>query len=192
MRSVTTVGIVFSGALLWCALARAQRNPDSPHSASTTEKSSIDQNTFDHSLQRVLRESMSRFRGLEGARLQNRLREYYYEAKISLPGAVYCRVLKHEGTTVYACEWENGKIVKEWYSPLVTTIERSLGPEWNKRQGPRPTGQQVIFFGDGKPTVQVSWNRKAAIVHVIVLPREASQNGIQTELPSRPDFFHPR
>jgi hypothetical protein len=191
MKFVATVTIGFASAVLWCALALAQHNPEPPASASTSEKSSFDQNVFDQALQRILRESTSRFQGVEGSRLENRRREYYFEPKISLPGASYCRVLKHEGTTIYTCEWENRKTVTNWYPRLVTAMERSLGPEWTKRPGSRQTDQQVLFFGNRKPTVQVIWERKAAVVHVVVLPEEASQQGIQTQLPELSDFFHP-
>src|SRR5438046_1437781 len=137
MRFVTTIGIVFAGTLLSGVFARAQRNPRSPASLSTSEGSPIDQNAFDQLLQRILRESLSGFWRIEGSRIENRLREFYFEPKINLPGALYCRVLKHEGTTIYTCEWENGKVVNNWFAPLADAIERSLGPEWNKRQGSR-------------------------------------------------------
>jgi hypothetical protein len=81
--------------------------------------------------------------------------------------------------------------VDDWYIRLVAAVERSLGPEWNQVRGERRTGQQVVFFGDRKPTVQVIWEQKAAVVHVVVLPRGGSQKGIQTDLPSLPAFFHP-
>jgi len=184
MRLVATVGISFAGALLGCVLAHAQRDPE------PSEKSPIDQTAFDAALQRILRESAGRFQGVEGSRLENRRREYYFDPKIRLPGASYCRILKHEGTTIYTCEWQNGKTVN-WYSPLLAAIERSLGPEWNRSPGSRHTDPQVVFFRNRKPTVQVIWERKLAVVHVVVLPEEASQQGIQTQLPTLPDFFHP-
>ena len=192
MRFVATVGIGIASALLSCAFPPAQRNTEPPASASTSKKSSIDQDGFDRTLRRILWESTSLFRDLEGVRLENRLREYYYQPKIDLPGASYCRILKHEGTTLYTCEWEDRQTVNDWYKRLVAAIERSLGPEWNKRSGSRQTGQQTLFFRGGKPTVQVIWEQKAAVVHVVVLRGGASQEGIRTDLPLLPDFFHPR
>ena len=191
MRFVSTVGIGFAGAVLWCALAFTQLSPEPPGSISTSEKSSIDQNAFDQALQRILRESASRFQGVEGSRLENRRRDFYFEPKISLPGASYCRILKHEGTTIYTCEWENRKTVNNWYTRLVDAIALSLGPEWTKRAGARQTDQQVVFVGNRKPTVQVIWEQKVAVVHVVVLSEEASQMGIRTPLPSINDFVYP-
>ena len=191
MRFVTTVGIGLGGALLCCAFAPAQHNPDPPGSAATSEKSSIDQGAFDETLKRILRESTTLFRFIEGVRLENRRREDYFEPKINLPAASYCRILKHEGTTIYTCEWQNLKTVNDRYTRLVTAIERTLGPEWNKRPGPWQTGQQTLFFRDGKATVQVIWEQKAAVIYVVVLPDGASRKGIQTDLPTLPAFFHP-
>jgi hypothetical protein len=191
MKFVMHTGIVLAGAVLWCALAHAQRNLDLPGSASKSENPFIDQNAFDKTLKRILRESPSHFEAIRASRVENRRRDYFYEPKIYLPGAWYCRILKHEGATIYTCEWENRKTVNNWYTPLVAAIEHSLGLEWNKRAGLRQTDQQVLFSGDRKPTVQVIWRRKAAVVQVVVLPEEASHNGIQTALPVLPDFFHP-
>ena len=191
MRLVPTVGIGFARALLCCAFASAQHNPEPPGSASTSEKSSIDYDTFNKTLQRILRESATLFRFVEGVRFENRRREYYFEPKISLSGASYCRILKHEGKTIYTCEWGSGKAVNDLYTRLVSAIERSLGQEWHKRSEPRQAGQQTVFFRDEKPTVQVIWDQKAAVVTVVVLPDGASQKGIETALPSLSTFFHP-
>jgi len=192
MGFVATVGIGFAGALLCCVFAPAQHNPEPPDSGTTSKQSSIDQDAFDKRLKRILRESTTLFRFIEGVRFENRRRECYHEPKINLPTASYCRILKHEGTTIYTCEWENRKTVNDWYPRLVASIERSLGPEWNKRPGPWQTGQQTVFARDGKATVQVIREQKAAVVHVVILPDGASQEGIRTDLPLLPDFFHPK
>ncbi|HTM47737.1 MAG TPA: hypothetical protein VL285_03610 [Bryobacteraceae bacterium] len=190
MRSFTKLRIGVAGVLLCSALASGQRSPEPPASAPAGGES-IDEKAFDRQLERILSESPTIFRRLEGARLENRLREYYFEAKLYLPGAAYCRILKHEGTTVYTCEWENRKKI-DFYTRLVRILERSLGPEWDQRPSARGKGQQVIFSGDRKPTVQVIWQPAAAAVHVVILPDGASRNGIQSDLPLLPDFFHPK
>jgi hypothetical protein len=190
MSLLTKLGAGFAGLLLGAVWVSGQRSPEPPVSAPAGGES-IDEKAFDRQLKRILIESPTIFRRLEGARLENRLREYYFEAKLYLPDASYCRILKHEGTTVYTCEWENRKKI-DWYTRLVSVIERSLGPQWDKRPGPRGKGQQVVFSGDRKPTVQVIWEPLAAAVHVVILPDGASRNGIQSDLPLLPDFFHPK
>jgi hypothetical protein len=85
----------------------------------------------------------------------------------------------------------NQKTIDDGYTRLSASIERLLGPEWNKRSGTRQTGHPLVFSADSKPTVQVIWKRKAAVVHVVVLPPDGSQGGIVRELPKLPEFFHP-
>ena len=186
MILLSPAGVGFAAAVLSCALASAQHN-----SPSTSERAFIDQTAFDQTLKRILRESVSRFQGVEGSRIENRRRDFYFEPKISLPGASYCRILKHEGTIIYTCEWENRKTLNNWYTVLVDAIALSLGPEWTKRPGARQPDQQVVFFGNRKPTVQVIWEQKVGVVHVVVLSEEASQMGIRTPLPSINDFVYP-
>src|SRR5262245_55714509 len=179
------IGVV--SAVLSSALAQ--------HNSKLTDSSSLtnpfDQTALNGTLQRLLLESRNRFERLQGARIENRLRQYYYEPKISLPGASYCRILLHEGITIYTCEWERQTTTAGGYSRFVASIERVLGPDWGKRSESRSSGQEVMFSADGKPTVQVIWIAKAAIVHVIVLPPDAPKQGIVSELPVLSDFFHP-
>src|SRR5216684_5731821 len=87
-------GIAFSWSL-------AQQLP-----GAQPESKSSSQNAFSEALQNAMRSSAIRFRDLEGARIENRKRDYFFEAKIYLPEATYCRIF-NQGGLVYCCEWKD-------------------------------------------------------------------------------------
>src|SRR5947207_3295794 len=72
----------------------------------TRESKTASHNQFGPVLQRVLASSADRFRGLEGARIENRKRDHFFEAKLYLPEANYCRIF-NQGDLVYCCEWRD-------------------------------------------------------------------------------------
>jgi hypothetical protein len=74
-----------AAALLCRAVAPAQYS-EPRGSATAGKQPSIDQDDFDRTLRRIMWESTSLFRELEGERLENRRREYYYQPKIRVNG----------------------------------------------------------------------------------------------------------
>jgi hypothetical protein len=148
---------------------------------------------FDEALKQVLRASKDRFLRIEGARVENRRREYFFEPRVYLPTATYCRIFQQEKTTIYGCDWERAASPNSFadlYERLVAKIESALGPEWNKQLGPRKSAKEVLFTADDRPTVQVIRETGAPLIHAFVLPAGTSQKGVVT-LPDWHAFFHP-
>jgi hypothetical protein len=148
---------------------------------------------FDEALNHVLRASKERFIPIEGARNENRLREFFFEAKLYLPGATFCRVFQKDKFPIYGCEWEQAAIPNSFaglYDRLIAKIEAALGSEWNKHLGSHKSGKEVLFTANDKPTVQLILETGAPMIHVFILPVGASQKGI-TALPDWHTFFHP-
>jgi hypothetical protein len=148
---------------------------------------------FDETLEHVLRASKERFIPVEGARNENRLREFFFEAKLYLPGATFCRVFQRDKTPIYGCEWEQAAIPNSFaglYDRLTAKIEAALGSDWNKRPGSRKSGKDVLFTANDRPTVQLILETGAPMIHVFIFPAGSSQKGITT-LPDWHTFFHP-
>lgn len=95
---------------------------------------------------------------------------------------------------VYACEWERApgrSGLAGLYDNLVEKIEAGLGPEWSKKAGRRQSGQETLFTGENRPTLQVIRKIKPPGIYVLVFPAGSSQRGLVGELPSLEDFAHP-
>jgi hypothetical protein len=139
-----------------------------------------------------LRESKDGFSSLESERIENRRREAFYESKVYLTDATYCRVLRQPA--IFTCEWNRaarGSRLTALYDRLVAKLERELGPEWRKLTEPGKRPKRVLFTSSGKPTVGVIEGTDPAGVHLFVTPAGASTDGIWQKLRSLDDFFHP-
>ncbi len=147
---------------------------------------------FGPALQRALHSSLDRFRELEGARIENRKRDYFFESKIYLPEAKYCRIFNHRGWTVFCCEWRDRgySSSKARYQNLIGNTESALGPEWTKnlKAGKR---QEALFTAEGKPTVQVMLDSEPLETYVLILPPNGSKGGFVGRIPTMEEFVHP-
>jgi hypothetical protein len=148
--------------------------------------------TFSQVLQRALRSSADRFRDLEGVRIENRKRHYFFEAKVYLPEASYCRVFNQEGP-VYCCEWRDKgySASKTRYQNLIQNIESSLGPGWTKTVKSGKLRNEVLFRAERRPVVQAILDSEPPETYVLVLPAEPSRDGFVGKIPSMEEFAHP-
>ncbi len=144
-------------------------------------------------LQQALRSSLDRFRELEGARVENRKREYFFESKIYLPEANYCRIFSHQGFMVFCCEWRDkaSSPSKTRYQSLIGTTQNALGAEWTKTVKAGKARQEVLFTAEGKPTVHVMLDAEPPEAYVLVLPPNASKSGFAGRIPTMEEFVHP-
>src|SRR4029453_12730379 len=91
--------------LVAASSASAQDNPNLQDALSRGTILPFDAPDFKKILEYVLKGSADRFHNVEGARIENRRREYYFEARVYLPGATYCQILRNKNWFVYNCEW---------------------------------------------------------------------------------------
>jgi hypothetical protein len=156
--------------------------------------SSRDEANFGQVLEDIVRASKDRFRRVEGARVENRRRDYYYEAKFYLPGATYCQILLEKNGPIYNCEWEKAPDrggFATLFDQLVSKIENALGADWSRKAGTRKSGKEVLFTKAKEPVVQVIREPGASAVHVFITPTATSPTGIGEHLPKRPPFIFP-
>jgi hypothetical protein len=149
--------------------------------------------SFDTALKQILLASKDRFAHIQGARIENRRRDFFYEPQLYLPGATYCRIFQTTGDWIYGCDWEqanNRNGFAGLYDRLVEKVAHALGQEWNKQPGSRKSGKEIVFIADGRPTVQLIQPPRTSEIHLFILPAGASQKGLST-LPDWHAFFHP-
>jgi hypothetical protein len=149
--------------------------------------------TFDVALKHILRASKDRFIPIEGARIENRRRDFFFEPRVYLPGATYCRIFELEKSWVFGCEWEPAKPPARFaglYDQLAAKVEAALGTDWNKEISSRNARKEVLFVASERPTIQVIQQTRPPAVHLFVFPAGALARGIST-LPDWQVFFHP-
>lgn len=183
-----------AGTAVLCACAFAQGDPGAPDAVAQAAISSRDEANFGQVLEDIVRASKDRFRRVEGARVENRRRDYYYEAKFYLPGATYCQILLEKNGPIYNCEWEKAPDrggFATLFDQLVSKIENALGADWSRKAGTRKSGKEVLFTKAKEPVVQVIRETGASAVHVFITPTATSPTGIGEHLPKRPPFIFP-
>jgi hypothetical protein len=148
--------------------------------------------TLGPELKHLLRESRENFHTVEGARIENRRRDSFFEAKTYLPEASYCRIFQ-QGGTVYCCEWDGrgASAATALFGRLVGQIEGVLGAEWSKTEKKTARRQEVLFRGEDKPLVHVILQSSPVQVYVVVLPPGGPKDGLTGEIPSIVEFVHP-
>ncbi|HZT28465.1 MAG TPA: hypothetical protein VFA33_01185 [Bryobacteraceae bacterium] len=174
--------IVIVGVLL-CHLAQA-----GPQEAARPARASWE--SFDRVLQSILEASRDRFRRVEGVRIENRRREFYFEAKTYLPQASYCRIL--EGP-VYCCEWDakGPSAALSVYEKLVGRIKGAVGEQWAQTARMGKARKDTLFRAEGRAIVQAIWQSDPPKVYVLVLPPGSSNEGYTGNIPSIENFLHP-
>jgi len=148
---------------------------------------------FDAALKRIVRASKDRFIPIEGARIENRRRDFFFEPRVYLPGATYCRIFELDSTWIFGCEWEHAKTTAAaagFYDQLVAKAETTLGAEWSKQINSRKSWNEVLLIARGQPTLQLIQETRAPVVHLFVFPAGTSQKGLST-IPDWHAFFHP-
>jgi hypothetical protein len=131
---------------------------------------------FADALKQIVRASRCEFRTVEGARIDfHPGRRSWFEAKVYLPSASYCRILD-DPKLEYNCEWAptpNRTDLSRFYETLVAGVEAALGSDWKRRsEGP---GKAVIFEGQGTSNgvsikVLPPGRGPEPLVHVFVTP----------------------
>ena len=176
--------ILFACAAISYFLAEAQQNP--------SPEPRVGWEAFDGVLETILKASNQRFRPVEGPRIENRRREFYFEARVYLPEAMYCRIFD-QGGLVYCCEWEVKSQASSTsvYEKLVTRIESALGTKWAKRARSGRLRKEMLFSAEGKPIVQAIQDVNPPQVYVLVLPAGSSKDGYVGSIPSMGSFLHP-
>lgn len=181
--TVRAISILGACAALSCSLAETPQKV-SPVPARPAWDS------FDRVLQSILLASRDSFRTVEGVRIENRRREFYFEAKTYLPGASYCRVL--EGPA-YCCEWDVAAqaAATSLYEKLSDRIKAALGAEWTKTTKSAKARKDTLFGAEGKAAVQVILHTTPLKVYVVVLTAGSSKDGYVGNIPAIEDFLHP-
>ena len=146
---------------------------------------------FQKLLQQVLRASAKEFEPVEGARIENRRRDFYFQAKTFLPGADECQILLTKEGPVYECFYPTEKDAATVFDRLAARIGNALGTEWARREGRRRNAREVVFAGESKPVVQVIQEKGARVVHLYVTPAARAPGGVTGDLPRRPEFLLP-
>ena len=170
-------------AAVACCLGAQQNLPTEANNSAGEE--------FDQSLQLVLRSSRENFRTVEGARIENRRRDFFFEARTYLPTANYCRIF-FEGTPVYCCEWT----VKDkapsalLFEKLLAKIEGALRAEWVKKERSTSHRKDVVFSAQQKPVVHIMRPPDMRHIYILVLPPGSSTEGYLGIIPSTEDFVH--
>lgn len=148
--------------------------------------------SFNSVLTSILRASRDDFAILEGARIENRRRDWFYEAKAFLPEATYCRIF-YQDRAVFCCEWdEKGQAAAALlYEKLTGSIGKAVGEEWSKKEKSDGARKEMVFASDRKPVIHAILHVGSAQVLVLVLPPGSSKEGFRGTVPSIDSFVHP-
>ncbi len=113
------------------------------------------ENELRHRLERIARNCPTRFRELEGVRVDIRPGDVsWYEGNVYLPGATTCRVYRTPKST-YECEWtkpERGGTLTALHADLTRRIDAALSPaNWRRVETEQPKSTRfdktVIVLG---------------------------------------------
>ena len=177
---------------LWLAAAFCLSLAIQAQPASSLKARRVPWESFDSVLSSILRASRDDFAILEGARVENRRRDWFYEAKAFLPEATYCRIF-YQGGAVFCCEWDEtspgGSTLL--YDKLVGAIGTALTGDWSKKAKADKLRKEVVFTGDHKPVIHAILQSNPAQVLVLVLPPGSSKEGFAGNVPSIHGFVHP-
>jgi hypothetical protein len=137
---------------------------------------------FDETLRTVMRFSGTDFRSVQGPKVENKRREFYYEAALYLPEANYCRILKDK-EWMYLCEWRKKSRAEapQLFEKLTGQVQAALGGNW---QMTSKTGPAKIFYAEGKPVVQLNLHEERSEVHLLVLRAGSSKEGFTGKIPT--------
>ena len=139
---------------------------------------------FDEALRTVMLFSSTDFRSVQGPKVENKRREFYYEAALYLPDANYCRILKDKDW-MYLCEWRRKSKAEAplLYEKLAAQVASSLGSPWEvtSKAGPSPSR---IFYAAGKPVVQLTLHEDRSEVHLLVLRPGSPKEGFTGKIPT--------
>ena len=139
-------------------------------------ESEPDKRKFAEALKQIVRASRYEFRPVEGARIDfHPGRKSWFEAKVYLPGASYCRIVD-DPRLEYNCEWAatpNRRVLARFYEKLAAEVEAALGPDWKRRS--EGSGKGIMFEGQGTSKgvvikVLPPGSGAEALVYLIVVP----------------------
>lgn len=174
---------------LLCASASAQDSKSLQDALSRGTTLSFDAPGFEKILEHILKASTDRFRNVQGAIIENRRREHYFEARVYLPGATYCQILRDRTWWVYDCEWKKASGpsgLPALFEQLASKVQNALGTEWNRAPVARKSGVEVLFSKENQPIVQVIRESKPLVVHLFITPAGVSITGVGENLPKPP------
>ena len=133
-------------------------------------------------LRTIMMFSTTGFRSAQGAKVENKRREFYYEAALYLPDANYCRVLKDKDW-MYLCEWrkKSNSEALQFFEKLASQVQAALGTDWRMTS---KAGPGKVFYAAGKAMVQLNLHEDRSEIHLLVLRPGSPKEGFTGKIPT--------